>query len=196
MPQINFKFVSYLFRHGKISVHFGHKWRISAPGIVINNHVDPHKGGFGIVNYNPRHTDCPLVTKQYAFSTTFGSPQICMLFSYEHPEMWFAHKCNRFSNLVVIPSLLISFSLKLKESKTMREFCVSFWTFKRNSAPIKNDIARTVNGFKISYVLLPITETFPLLGNTHKLSWHKFCLFWLPCWQTLTFGIWWLLVLL
>ena len=28
---------SYLFRHGKKIVPFGHKWRISAPGIEINN---------------------------------------------------------------------------------------------------------------------------------------------------------------
>ena len=51
---------SYLYRHGKKSVPFGHKWRISAPGIFINNpkmidlfdnkfYVGPLKGGFGIV---------------------------------------------------------------------------------------------------------------------------------------------------
>ena len=62
--------------HGKKTVLFGQKWRISAPGIVINNpkiidlfsykfYVGPHKGGFGIVNYNPRRTYCPLVPKQY-----------------------------------------------------------------------------------------------------------------------------------
>ena len=43
---------------------FGHKWRISAPGIVISNpkiidlfiymfYGGPHKGGFEIVNDNP-----------------------------------------------------------------------------------------------------------------------------------------------
>ena len=71
------------------SVPFGQKWRISAPGIVINNPkiIDlfshkfyvgpgPHKGGFGIVNYNPRRTYCPLVPKQYTFSATKVSPQL------------------------------------------------------------------------------------------------------------------------
>ena len=75
---------SYLFRHGKKSVPFGRKWRISAPGIVINNpkiidlfsykfYVGPHKGGFGIVNYNPRRTYCPLVPKQYTLRAAKGS---------------------------------------------------------------------------------------------------------------------------
>ena len=67
---------SYLFRHGKKNVPSGHKWRISAHGVVIDNpkiidlfsykfYVGPYKGGFGIVNYNPRHTycQCPLVPK-------------------------------------------------------------------------------------------------------------------------------------
>ena len=74
----------YLFLHGKKSVLFGQKWRISAPGIVINNpkiidlfrtkfYAGPHKGGFGIVNYNPRCTYCPLVPKQYTFNATKGS---------------------------------------------------------------------------------------------------------------------------
>ena len=55
--------------------------------IVINNpeiidlfsykfYVGPHKDGFGIVNYNPRRTYCPLVPKQYTFNATKGSPQI------------------------------------------------------------------------------------------------------------------------
>ena len=61
----NFGTEAYLFRHWKKSVPFGRKWRISAPGIVINIpkiidlfsykfYVGPHKGGFGFVNYNPR----------------------------------------------------------------------------------------------------------------------------------------------
>ena len=48
-------------------VPFRHKWRISAPGITFNNPgiIDlfsckvygvPHKGGYGIVNCNPRCT--------------------------------------------------------------------------------------------------------------------------------------------
>ena len=76
---------SYLFRHGKKNVPSGHKWRISAHGVVINNpkiidlfsykfYVGPYKGGFGIVNYNPRCAYCPLVPKQYTFSATKGSP--------------------------------------------------------------------------------------------------------------------------
>ena len=86
---MNFQFKSYLFRHGKKSVPlpFGHKWRISAPGIIINNpkiidlfsykfYVGLHKGGFGIVNYNPRRTYCPRVPNQYTFSATKGSPQV------------------------------------------------------------------------------------------------------------------------
>ena len=36
----------------------------------------PHEGGFGIANYNPRSTYCPLVPKQYSFSAIEGSPQI------------------------------------------------------------------------------------------------------------------------
>ena len=65
----------YLFLHGKKTVLFGQKWRISAPGIVINNpkvikfscksYVGHQKGRFRIVNYNPRCTYCPLVSKQY-----------------------------------------------------------------------------------------------------------------------------------
>ena len=70
------------------SVLFGQRWGISAPGIVINNRkiIDlvsykfyvgpPHKGGFRIVNYNPRDTYCPLVSKQYTFKATKGSAQI------------------------------------------------------------------------------------------------------------------------
>ena len=56
---------SYLFRHGKTRVPFGQKWKISAPGTVINNpkiidlfrykfYVGPYKGVF--------------VPKQYTFS--------------------------------------------------------------------------------------------------------------------------------
>ena len=78
---------AYLFRHGKKSVLCGNKWRISAPGIVINNpkiielfsynfYVGPHKGGFGIVNYNPSCTYCPLAPKQHIFSATKGLPNI------------------------------------------------------------------------------------------------------------------------
>ena len=37
--------------------------------------MGPYKGGFGIVNFNPRRTYCPLVPKQYTFSATKGSPQ-------------------------------------------------------------------------------------------------------------------------
>ena len=37
--------------------------------------MGPHKCGFGIVNYNPRRTFCPLVPKQNTFSTTKVSPQ-------------------------------------------------------------------------------------------------------------------------
>ena len=37
--------------------------------------VGAHKGGFGIVNYNPRRTYCPLVPKQYTYSATKCSPQ-------------------------------------------------------------------------------------------------------------------------
>ena len=76
-------FKTYLFLHEKKSVLFGQKWRISAPGIVINNpkiidlfsykfYVGPHKGGFGIVNYNPRRTYCPLVPKQYTLRAAKG----------------------------------------------------------------------------------------------------------------------------
>ena len=35
----------------------------------------PHKGGYGIVNYNPRRTYCPLVPKRDTFYVTNGSPQ-------------------------------------------------------------------------------------------------------------------------
>ena len=76
-----------MFLHGKKSVLLGQKWRISAPGIVINNpkiidlfsykfYVGPHKGEFGIINYNPRRTYCPLVPKQYTLrGAAKGSPQ-------------------------------------------------------------------------------------------------------------------------
>ena len=77
--------ISYLFRHGKKSIPFAHKWRINELGIVINNpkimyllsykfYVGSHIGRFGIVNYNPRHTYYSLVPKQYTFSATEGSP--------------------------------------------------------------------------------------------------------------------------
>ena len=36
----------------------------------------PHKGGYGIVNYNPRRTFCPLVPKRDTFYLTDGSPQL------------------------------------------------------------------------------------------------------------------------
>ena len=69
------------------SVLFGYKWKISAPGIVTNNpkiidlfiykfYGGPLKSGSGIVNYNPRHTYCPLVPKQYTFNATKGSLQL------------------------------------------------------------------------------------------------------------------------
>ena len=75
---------TYPFLHGKKTALFGQKWRISAPGIVINNpkiidlfsykfYVGPHKDGFGIVNYNPRRTYCPLVPKQYTLRAAKGS---------------------------------------------------------------------------------------------------------------------------
>ena len=35
----------------------------------------PHKGGYGIVNYNHRRTYCPLVPKRDTFYVTDGSPQ-------------------------------------------------------------------------------------------------------------------------
>ena len=92
-------FVSYPFLHGKKTVLFGQKWRISAPGIVINNpkiidlfsykfYVGPHKGRFWIVNYNTRCTYCPLVPKQYTFNATKGSPQPVFIIqnSFEHLE--------------------------------------------------------------------------------------------------------------
>ena len=44
------------------------------------------KGGFGIVNYNPMRTYCPLVLKQYTFSATKGSPQFIPVKS-THSEM-------------------------------------------------------------------------------------------------------------
>ena len=69
-----------------------YKWRISAPGIVINNpkiidlfsykfYGGPHKGGFGIVNYNPRRTYCPLVPKQYTFNAIKVSAQFSLSFA-------------------------------------------------------------------------------------------------------------------
>ena len=33
----------------------------------------PHKGGYGIVSYNPRRTYCPLVPKRDTFHVTDGS---------------------------------------------------------------------------------------------------------------------------
>ena len=67
------------------NVLFGHKWRISAPGITINNpgiidlfsykvYEGPHNGGYGIVNCNPRCTYYTLVLKQDTFYVTDGSP--------------------------------------------------------------------------------------------------------------------------
>ena len=60
---------------------------ITASNIVINNpkiidlfsyklYEGPRKEGFRIVNYNPRRTYCPLVSKQYTFNATKGLPQI------------------------------------------------------------------------------------------------------------------------
>ena len=82
---LNFSILnSYLFRHGKKSVPFGHKWRISAPGIVIINPKIMHLFGYkflirvdsGISVIIIGCTYCPLVLKQYTFSATRGSPQI------------------------------------------------------------------------------------------------------------------------
>ena len=39
--------------------------------VLISN-----QDGFGIVNYNPKRTYCPLVPKQYTLRATKGSPQI------------------------------------------------------------------------------------------------------------------------
>ena len=75
-----------MFRQSHKSALFGQKWKMIVPGIVINNpkitdlfsyklYGGPLKGAFGIVNYNPRRTYCPLVPKQYTFCTTNGSPQ-------------------------------------------------------------------------------------------------------------------------
>ena len=36
----------------------------------------PHKGGYGIVNYNHRRTCFPLVPKRDTFYVTDGSPQV------------------------------------------------------------------------------------------------------------------------
>ena len=36
----------------------------------------PHKGEFGIVNYNPRRTYGSLVSKQHTFNATKGSPKL------------------------------------------------------------------------------------------------------------------------
>ena len=60
--------------------------RVCAPGILINNpkiidlfsfkfYGGPHKGGFGIVDYNPRRSYYPLVPKQYTFNAAKGSLQ-------------------------------------------------------------------------------------------------------------------------
>ena len=62
----------------------GQKWRISAPGIAFNNPgiIDlfsykvegcPHKGGYWIVNCNPKCTFCPLVPKRDTLYVTDGS---------------------------------------------------------------------------------------------------------------------------
>ena len=77
---------AYLFLQSHRSVLFGQKWNISASWIVINNleiidlfsykfYGGPHKCAFGIVNYNPIRTYCPLVPKQYTFNAIKGSPQ-------------------------------------------------------------------------------------------------------------------------
>ena len=44
--------------------------------VTYKFYVGPHKGGFRIVNYNPRRTYCPLVSNQYTFRATKGSPQV------------------------------------------------------------------------------------------------------------------------
>ena len=67
------------------NVPFGHKWTISAPGIAFNNarikdlfsykvYGGPHKGGYWIVNCNPKCTYCLLVLKRDTFYVTDGSP--------------------------------------------------------------------------------------------------------------------------
>ena len=64
-------------------------WRISAPGITFNNpgiidlfsykaYVGPHKGGYRIVNCNPRCIYYPLVPKRDTFYVTDGSPMRIM----------------------------------------------------------------------------------------------------------------------
>ena len=52
----------------------------------------PHKGGFRIVNYNPRRTYCPLVPKRDTFNATKGSPQPFIQYTGEivdKKEIWF-----------------------------------------------------------------------------------------------------------
>ena len=44
----------------------------------------PHKGGYEIVNYNPRRTYCPLVPKKrVTFYVTDGSPQRVLIYFYK-----------------------------------------------------------------------------------------------------------------
>ena len=54
----------------------------------------PHKGGYGIVNYNPRRTYSPLVPKQDTFYVTDGSPNenngTCILF-FSDPHAYDIH---------------------------------------------------------------------------------------------------------
>ena len=68
-------------------MHLGLQLAIMNPGPGITDlfsykvYGDPHKGGFGIFNCNPRCTYCPLVPKRDNFYVTEGSP---MLFHTSH----------------------------------------------------------------------------------------------------------------
>ena len=63
------------------------------PGIIdlisYKVYVDPHKGGYGIVNGNPRCTYCPLVPKRDIFYVTDGSPMtiLCMVCIHSYPRI-------------------------------------------------------------------------------------------------------------
>ena len=96
---------TYLFLHREEKCTIWAEWKISAAEIVINDpkiidlfsykfYVGPHKCGFGIVNYNPRHTYCPLVPKQYTFSATKGSPQILYTRRFFTEILWNTQRCN------------------------------------------------------------------------------------------------------
>ena len=73
------------------------------PGITFNNpgiidlfsytvYGGPHKGGYGIVNCNPRCsycTYCPLVLKQDTFHVTDGSPMIATVLDRKIAHIFF-----------------------------------------------------------------------------------------------------------